>query len=141
MRTRAYPLSLEIVQAMAVVAYTRNRPQFAQALLMGFAGLMRVSEIDIAKLGEFNFLRDDCAILTLSDSKGVSRSGQSETVIFKDVALLRQLKGRFQREGGEANVCSATYNSSTAEYKDVARFLGLRQECVTPHGLRRGGAT
>ena len=44
-RTRAMPVTLEVVQAMATVSYIRKRPEMAQALLLAFAGLLRVSEI------------------------------------------------------------------------------------------------
>ena len=54
-RTRAMPLTLECVQAMAAVALVRKRPHMAQALLLGFAGLLRVCELLHAKLGEFSF--------------------------------------------------------------------------------------
>ena len=38
------------VQAMAAVAYIRKHPEMAQALLLGFAGVLRVGEILNAKL-------------------------------------------------------------------------------------------
>lgn len=56
-RTRAMPITLECVQAMANIAYIRKRPEIAHALLLCFPGLSRVSEVLSAKLGRFNFLR------------------------------------------------------------------------------------
>ena len=44
-------------------------------------------------------------------------------------------------EGSESLVCAGTYGSFTREYKELGRFLGVRSEAFTPHGLRRGGAT
>ena len=140
-RTRAMPVTLEVVQAMATVSYVRKRPEMAQALLLSFAGLLRVSEIISAKFGQLNFLKEDYAILTLPNSKGASRSGQPETVVFKDTALIAQLKARWVSEGSQSFICPGTYGSFTREYKELRRFLGLHSESFTPHGLRRGGAT
>ena len=86
MRARAIPLSLEFVQAMATIAFIRKRPQMAQALLLGFAGLLRVGKLLQARLGHFNSLRPDYMIMTLPESKGASRSGQAEFVVFSDKA-------------------------------------------------------
>ena len=81
------------------------------------------------------------AVLTLPNSKGASRSGQPETVVFKDRALIAQLKARWVSEGSASFVCTGTYGSFTREYKELGRFLGVRSDAFTPHGLRRGGAT
>ena len=140
-RTRAVPVTLECVQPMAAVAYVRDRPQFAQALLLGFAGLLRVSELLHAKMGHIIFLKHDYVILTLADSKGANRSGQPETVVFRDAALIAQLKARWVAEGSDALLCEGTYGSFMREYKDIGSFLGIRTPAFTPHGLRRGGAT
>ena len=126
---------------MAAVAYVRDRPQFAQALLLGFAGLLRVSELLHAKLGHINFLKHDYVVLTLADSKGANRSGQPETVVFRYAALIAQLKARWVAEGSDALLCEGTYGSFMREYKDIGSFLGIRTPAFTPHGLRRGGAT
>lgn len=58
-------------------------------------------------------------ILTLPDSKGANRSGQLETVVFKDTAIVAQLRARCISEGSEANLCSGTYGSFAREYKDI----------------------
>ena len=100
-----------------------------------------MSENIIAKLEQFNFLKDDFIVLTLPNSKGASRSGQPETVVFKDRFLIAQLNARLMAEGSESLVCAGTYGSFTREYKELGSFLGVRSDAFTPHGLRRGGAT
>lgn len=103
MRTRAMPLTLECVQAMAIVAHIRKRPEMAQALLLGFVGLLRVGEFLNTKLSNFNFLEQDYMILALLESKGSARSAQVESVVFRDKVLIAQIKGRFLVEGSDAS--------------------------------------
>ena len=77
----------------------------------------------------------------MPNSKGASRSGQPETVVFKDRALIAQLKARWVSDVSASFVCAGTYGSFTREYKELGRFLGVRSDAFTPHGLRRGGAS
>lgn len=135
------PLTLECVQAMAAVAYIRKRLEMAQALLLGLAVLLRAGELLYATLGHLNFLKDDFMILTLLDPKGASRTWQPESVAFKDKALTSQIETRGLAEGNDALLCGGTCGSFTSEYKDLGRFLGVRSDALTPHGLRRGGVT
>ena len=67
-------------------------------------------------------------ILALPESKGASRSGQPETVVCNDPALVAQLKARWITEG--------SYGSFTREYTNIGRFLGIRNDALTPHDLR-----
>lgn len=64
-RTRAMPVTLECIQAMATVAFIRGRSELSQALLSGFVGLLRVSELLHTTLGHMNFFKKDYMVLTL----------------------------------------------------------------------------
>ena len=94
----------------------------AQALLLRFSGLLRVGEIINCKLGHFAFLKEDYAVLTLPESKGASRSGKPESVAFRDPSLIRLVKTRWEREGGEAPLLETNYASFSSEYKSLAGF-------------------
>ena len=89
------PLTLDVVQAMAAVAFTRKRPQMAHALILAFAGLLRVGEVLQMKLGHFNFLNGNYLIITFPDSEGASRSGTPESIVIRDPDLISQLRSDF----------------------------------------------
>ena len=138
---RAMPLTYDIVCAMASVALLRKNPRMAHALLLAFVCLMRVGEIVKVTLGHFTFLKSDYAVLALPESKGGSRPGKPEAVVIRDPIVKNMLLRRCEAEGGEAPMLQATYGTFASEFKSLTRLWRLKQASVTPHGLKRGGAT
>ena len=66
-------------------------------MLVCFAGLLRVGELIKLRLGDINCIKDDWAVLTLPDSKGAKRGGKPESVIIRDVTIVRMLKKSRQK--------------------------------------------
>ena len=78
-------------------------------------------------------------VITLPNTKSTARTGEPETVLLKDVALINILKLGKQRGGG------AIFKGSGIDfrklYRSAVEFYGINHMKPTPHGLRRGGAT
>ncbi len=90
-RVRALPLSPAMVQAMASFCMISGQIRLGAGLLLCFAGLLRVGELISVQMGQINCLKSDLALLTLPDSKGAKRKGQPESVMIRDVSIVRVL--------------------------------------------------
>ena len=140
-RRKAIPLTKDIVRGMAVAGLLYGTPDFAAAILIGFASLLRTGEICSIQMKDVRIVHDDMMSVSLSNSKGAVRSGTSESVIIRDPALvqiIRPLKSKF---GDEKSLYDGDCPAFRAMYKKAAVFYGLHSERATPHGIRRGGAT
>ena len=73
---------------MAVAGILYGRPDFAAAILVGFAGLLRTGEICSIQMKDVRIVRDDLMSISLDNSKGALRSGTSESVLLRDPALI-----------------------------------------------------
>jgi len=73
-RVRATPLTSLMVRGLAGLAYMRNRPDLAAALLIGFVALLRTSEIVGLKFNHICWLHNQSeAVLVLQSSKSGTR--------------------------------------------------------------------
>jgi integrase len=88
-RIQALPLSPAMVQAMASFCMISGQTRLGAGLLLCFVGLLRVGELIKLRMGDVNCLRDDLAVVTLPDSKGAKRKGKPESVIIRDVSVVR----------------------------------------------------
>jgi integrase len=140
-RIRALPLSPSMVQAMASFCMISGRVRLGAGLLLCFAGLLRVGELINLRLGDINCIRDNWAVLTLPDSKGAKREGKPESVIVRDVALIRMLF-KCKAEGRDSDpFYGGCYRDVCLGMCEAASFFHFAHPNLTPHGLRRGGAT
>ena len=90
MPRRATPLTSTELFAMCGAALRQNRPVFAAALCMAFHGLLRVNELlSIRPVDWVPSPSGRTAILSLPTSKGFSRTGNVESVVFSDPVLIR----------------------------------------------------
>ena len=64
-RVRAFPYTVEMVQAMAVVLVHDRQPFMAIAVLLAVIGLLRLGEILTLRLRDFDFVAPDFCIVTL----------------------------------------------------------------------------
>ena len=140
-RVRALPLSADLVCGMAAVAFRKQQPELGLALVLGFAGLLRAGEIVNLRLQDVTILRPGLAVLAFADSKGAQRKGQPESVFSTDAKLVEALRRRKDSEADEAYVYSGSYRDLGSSIRTLASFFGLAHPNLTPHCLRRGGAT
>ena len=141
-RVRALPLSHRLVQGMAAVAIIKDKPRFAGALLLGFVALLRACELVSLTPRQCSFLGSNrTLIISLPESKGAKRHGQTEQVIIYDTAIISFIHSLAQNRDGFQTIFGYTYLDFAADLKSLASFFGLRHPNLTAHGLRRGGAT
>ena len=74
-KQKALPVSGRMVKAMAAYALANGEKRFAISLLIGYAGLLRTAEIVNLRIGDFNVLRQNAAIIALRDTKSAKRAG------------------------------------------------------------------
>jgi integrase len=140
-RVKALPLTPELVRGMAAVSMSRGNASFALTILIMFAGLLRIGETLQLQLGHFNCLRDDFCIISLWVSKGATRTGEPEIVFLRDSALIRAIRSLQVKHPAGTPLFKGSYRSFSSLLKDTAAFYGLAHPNLTPHSLRRGGAT
>jgi integrase len=140
-RVRALPMSQELIRGMAAMAIIDKRPRFAAALLIGFCGLLRVGEITQLESHQVKILSAHLAIIFLPDSKGAKLKGHSESILIRDntlVSILQNLQGNALESDLLFDTNYRTFASNLLEYSVC---FGVQHQNLTPHGLRRGGAT
>ena len=140
-RRKAIPLTKDLVRGMAVAGILYGRPDFAAAILVGFAGLLRTGEICSIQMKDVRIVRDDLMSISLDNSKGALRSGTSESVLLRDPALINIIRSLNFKFGDERNLFKGDYRAFRCMYSKAACFSGLHNDRATPHGIRRGGAT
>jgi hypothetical protein len=140
-RVKALPLTPELVRGMAAVSLIKRNTSFAVTILIMFAGCLRIGETLQLKLSHFNCLRDNFCIVSLWDSKGSQRTGQPEVVFLRDPSLVRIIRGLQAKVQTDAWLFEGSYRTFCALLLSTAAFFGLEHPNLTPHSLRRGGAT
>ncbi|CAK0803102.1 unnamed protein product [Prorocentrum cordatum] len=141
MPSRAPPLRPEVAIALAGFALADGREDVATAILAGFNGLLRPSEMLISA-GDcvFDHSQRTC-VVNLGLTKGGKRQGCPEDVIIDDefayLLLRRALAGC---AAGTALLPRglANFRASFASYLGKA---GLDPSRIKPYSIRRGGAT
>jgi integrase len=140
-RVKALPLTPELVRGLAAVSLVKGNVSFAVTILLMFAGCLRIGETLQLKLSHFNCLRSNCCIISLWDSKGAKRTGVPEVVFIRDPSLIRVIKSMQAHGPADAWLFKGSYRSFCSLLTDTAGWFGLEHPNLTPHSLRRGGAT
>ena len=140
-RRRACPLPWKVVKGMIGMALIEGRRELGLALYLGFAGLFRASELIFLRLGHIKIMGEARAIISLRESKTAVRMANAESVIIKDACLVNLLRCRIDAGRSDELLLSMKYNDLSAALKGCAEFSGVAHPHVTPHSLRRGGAT
>ena len=143
-RTRCPPKQAPTVPlelAFAAVSYftMAGKPNFACAVLLCFAGLLRASEALRLTWANVHFVGAQ-AIIVLGETK----RGMEEKVILANRGVVGWLRGyREATYKGEPleRLCPGTYNTLTRWFRAATDYLGFGNIAWTTHGLRRGGAT
>jgi integrase len=140
-RVRAFPFSPELARGVAAMALLDKQPLFAAAVLLCFVGLLRVGEVTQLKAGQIKCLSNSVALISLPDSKGAQRKGSSESVLIREALLVQVLKHLKSNTSDADLIFSQSYRSFAASLIYYVKCFGLSHPNLTPHGLRRGGAT
>jgi integrase len=140
-RVKALPLTPELVRGVAAFSMVQGNTGFALTVLIMFAGLLRIGETLQLRLGHFNCLRDNCCIISLWESKGAKRSGEPEVVFLRDRSLIRVIMSLKAKAPADTFLFGESYRTFSSLLIRAAAFYGLAHPNLTPHSLRRGGAT
>lgn len=141
-RTRAIPLSPEIVMAMASTAFLQRLPRLAALLLVGFLGLLRTGEMVTLCKRQFLILGGgSLAVIMLEETKTSRRSNFSEHVTIQDPAVVRFLVKVLKPLNPDDKLFSCNHLSLGRHLTALGKFLCLKSPQLTPYGIRRGGAT
>jgi integrase len=140
-RVKALPLTPELVRGVAAFSMVQGNTDFALTILIMFAGLLRIGETLQLRLGHFNCLRDNCCIISLWESKGAKRTGEPEVVFLRDRSLIRVIQSLKAKAPADSLLFGGSYRTFASLLIRGAAFYGLAHPTLTPHSLRRGGAT
>ena len=93
------------------------------------------------ELEDFTILREDLCCIRLKNPKGAKLRGRPETVMLRDTILPPWISSLRKVHSEDYKLFKGSYRDLRAKYLAAAAFLGLVHPPITPHGIRRGGAT
>ena len=140
-RKRAIPLKKEIILALAAIAILKKKPRFGLILLLGFNGLLRADEMLQLTFGQISILKPDTLVITFEESKGAKRRNEVESVMIKEASIVPVVSRIKQGCEDEMRVYEGTYKEFSGDLTALAAQIGLKNDRLTTHGIRRGGAT
>ena len=126
--SRAPPITVDLVLALAGRALKRKNLEFAVLMLVGFHALLRTGEMLSISPSDF-LLNNETGILRLPKSKSGTRRNTHEMVTIEDV-VVRHLP-----------IWQASGTSFRQTFHRYLRFFRVEHLCFRPYSLRRGGAT
>jgi integrase len=140
-RVKALPFTPQMVRGMSAFSLIKGNANFAACILIMFAGLLRIGETLGLKLRHINCVKENFAIISLWWSKGAQRTGEPEVVFIRDRVLIRVINSLKKNSSAEGSLFNGSYREFCSRLQDASAFFGLAHPNLTPHGLRRGGAT
>lgn len=109
--------------------------------LSGFVGLFRTADLVALTFGQLNFLNPGLLHVLFTDSKVATFSWAQESVQVKDRLLIRVLASWAAGKMPGDSVFQFTYVKFAGLFKHYGNLFDVVSPRLTPHGLRRGGAT
>ena len=139
--SRAPPLLVDMVLAMAGAAMLRKDHEAAVGYMVAFQTLLRTGELLGLKVADIVFADDlQSAVLNLGLTKGGARRGVEESVILDDPRIVLFLAAVVAgKDGATLLLPRSSYHFRRNFAADVKR-VGLSLE-YRPYSFRRGGAT
>ena len=140
--TRCLPVSFDIVKAMVGLCLHWKWLDMAVSIYLSYKALLRMCELVCITYGDFVIAENHQSfILALYEGKTVTLHGKIENVKVSDpslAALLSLLQN--QRAKGD-RVFPGQAPSFRRHLDSLVQALQLENELITPHSMRRGGAT
>ena len=140
-RRKALPLSPSMVRAMAGFALLRGQSGMGLLLLLSFLSLLRVSEALGLEVRDFTFLGTREMLLFLRDTKTSRQQNSSESVRIRDHRLCDTMRRLLAGLPSNTVLFPYQYGQVQKALTEFGLFFGLRNERLTTHSLRRGGAS
>jgi integrase len=140
---RSFPLTFPMVKALAGVAVSRGWLDVAVALLVGFAGLLRVLELlSVRRCDIKGGLSATAVVIELPNTKTSSRKSVRERAIIEEpLAALLLLLLADELAPDQFVFRGLSPKILRSRLPVLAAKLGLQDLFITPHSLRRGAAT
>ena len=139
---QALPIPADVLCGMAGIAFARGSPRTAVALLFGFCGLLRTSEIGTLMVKQLSFLGGgSLLVISLPDSKGAKRKNIVEQVVIYDRKVINFVAEALRLLPGNSRIFEGGVRRLAQEFMFLARFAGLHDDNISLYCLRRGGAT
>ena len=132
------PMPLEVANALAMLLYAGSRPAEGLAILLCFAGMLRISEAlallwdDVVATSRGLIIRIRCA-----------KTGENqETVIANaSTSMFVGLARPSGKMSGQTRICDTSYTAFRFWFNAGLRALRMEALGFKSHSLRRGGAT
>lgn len=142
--SRAPPLTLELVRAMAAYELDHGHLEMAAILVLSFHCLLRTGEA--LKLRPVDFtLNSICGICSLKETKSGRRNSANEAISITDPIVLETLMAlcelRTERGLEMQPLWAASGSAFRTRFKNLCVIFGLQRHAFRPYSLRRGGAT
>ncbi len=136
---RATPVSLELIQAMAAIAWKVSRP-LAFLLLLGFSAMLRTVEM-LTLQYQHLLLHPGRQELTVIIPFAKTSNGNPQIVRCADPSLWVLLEDLKRSHSPRAYAWPSNPRSFHRTWKDLLACLHFDAGDYVPYGIRRGGAT
>ena len=103
--------------------------------------MLRTADMVDLTYGQLHFLQPNLLHVIFPNSKGAKFSGAPESVQVRDPLLIRVLRNWSAASNPGDRVFGFGYVDFASSLKSYARFFEVVSPRLTPHGVRRGGAT
>lgn len=139
---QAVPLPPNALFGIAGCLVGTGRLRLGAALLIGFAGLLRTTELLTLTKEQIVFTRNNrCAVLSLPDSKGAKRKNAAGHVMLSDPQIILLLRCALVELQPNESLCGCSARHLSQVLKSLGSFVGVNNERLTLYSLRRGGAS
>ena len=135
---KAFPYTIEMVQAMISIAITEGDGDLAIFILLAYVGLFRLGELFKLRCRMIDIVASNFCVVNLLSSK-TSRS--PVTVAIRDPVLISVLGPLLSRKRPEQYLYEGSYRCMCKFLRRFAFYMDMPGDRFTGHGFRRGGAT
>ena len=142
--SRAPPITVDLILALASRALQRKNLEFAVLMLVGFHALLRTGEMLSISPSDF-LLNNETGILRLPKSKSGTRRNTHEMVTIEDAVVRQVVQTLIDVRAAKLTAHLPIWQSSGTSFRQTfhryLRFFRVEHLCFRPYSLRRGGAT
>ena len=136
------PLPRRLAVAMAGAALAFGRPDLYALVLLGFHCFLRPTELLTLRPRDVTFLcKGAKAVITLRGTKTGRRTNTIEQATVDDPLVASALRQACASTASAQRIHAKTARCFGEALKWLARFFQVDRRRLTPHCLRRGGAT